>query len=116
MLFNETPEPLAMGLSFVCREWHILSLDRDGVWTAGHVIITPLHNEEIITSLLQQIVDFVLLTALVFDADLFTKFGTGSEDADHEYIRTWKKFEGINEIHFLCHFPILTTNSQSKLR
>lgn len=60
---------------------------------ARNVLLAPLHSQDIIALLLDDIRDAVLLTAHMLHGHLFAGRG-GAMDADQQHVGTWEAEEG----------------------
>lgn len=60
---------------------------------AGDVFLSPLHSQNIIPLLFDDIRDVVLLVAHVLHGDLFAG-GGGTVDPDQQHVGTWAAEEG----------------------
>lgn len=56
---------------------------------AGDVFLSPLHGQNVIPSLLDDVRDVVLLVAHMLHGDLFTG-GGGPVDPDQQHVGTWE--------------------------
>lgn len=57
---------------------------------AWDVFLPPLHGQSVISSLLDDICDIILLVAHVLHGDLFAR-GGGPVDPDQQHIGTWRE-------------------------
>lgn len=76
---------------------------------ARNVLLSPLHSQDIIALLLDDIRDAVLLTAHMLHGHLFAGRG-GAMDADQQHVGTWEAEEGgwePEETHHLLPVELL---------
>lgn len=66
---------------------------RDMEGAAGDVLLSPLHGQNIISLLLDDVCDVVLLVAHMLHGDLFAGRG-GPVDPDQQHVGTWEAEEG----------------------
>lgn len=57
-------------------------------WTARDVLLSPLHGQDVIPPLLDDVGHVVLLVAHVLHGDFFAR-GGGPVDPDQQHVGTW---------------------------